>query len=73
MPAWKCHTGNKCEHHIPADTAIGCVCAALTIGLIDKETLAKLEQIETLRVQREIARIPAALERDIAALNLVAA
>ena len=73
MTAWKCHTGNKCEHRIPADTAIGCVCAALTIGIIDKETLEKLEQIELLRVQREIARIPAQLERDIAKLNLEAA
>jgi hypothetical protein len=67
---FKCKSGGGCTYLIPADTQVICVCAALTIGVIDKDTLAKLEQIETLRVQREIARIPAALERDIAKLNM---
>lgn len=73
MTAWKCHTGSGCEFRIPADTNCGCICAALVMGKITQPDVEKLEQIERLRVQREISRIPAALERDIAKLNQVAA
>lgn len=73
MTAWKCGMGQPCDYKIPADSSVGCICSALVLGKITQLDVEKLEQIERLRVQREIARIPAALERDIARLNQVAA
>lgn len=58
---WQCKAGGKCTFAIPANTAIICVCASKTFGMITDSDVAKLEQIESLRIQREINKASAKL------------